>query len=456
MGNNVNRFFTHILKKIGSASSLRRQLLYGGIGNGLIQAGNKLVGLIFAVVLARTIGTQGYGTYAYAMAILTLLMIPGEFGTPNLLVREIAAGEARQEWSQIRGIIIRFLQIVFVVSILLATIAATSIYLLGANIPETLQNTLLLMLILLPVLTLSQTMLYAMRGFQHVVKSQAVGLLARPLLVLIVVALLFTFAPNLRSPQLVMVIQIAVGVLLGGYTIYLLYRYMPPPVRTVTATYKTRQWVGSAIPFILLSSAFLINSQADIIMLGMFQPVEDVGIYRVATQGAGLVAFGLQAVNSVVAPQFAKMYAKNEMALLQRLVTTSARIVLLIATPFALIFIFAGDTLITLIFGAEFAQAYAPLKVLTYGQFFNAAMGSVGFLLTMSGQEKVALKIMLITATLNVMLNLILIPQFGATGAAIATTITLMLWNIMLYFEVKNRIGILSTAFSFSKSEANR
>ncbi|MBF0445137.1 MAG: flippase [Magnetococcales bacterium] len=452
----MSKFFTTIREKIGSASSLRRQLLYGGIGNGLIQAGNRLVGLFFAVVLARTIGTEGYGTYAYAMAILTLLMIPGEFGTPNLLVREIAAGEARQEWSNIRGIIIRFLQIVFAVSIFLATIAATLIFVFGSNLPETLRNTLFLMLILLPIMTLSQTMLSAMRGFQHVVKSQAVGLLLRPLLVLIVVALLFALIPDMRSPQQVMIIQIFIGILLGGYTIYLLYRYMPPPIRTVAATYKTRQWIGSAIPFILLSSAFIINSQADILMLGMFQPVEDVGMYRVATQGASLVAFGLHAVNSVVAPQFAKMYAKNEIARLQRLVTTSARIVLLIATPFALVFIFAGEPLISLIFGAEFAPAYAPLKVLTYGQLFNTAMGSVGFLLTMSGHEKIALKTMLITATLNVILNFIFIPLYGTTGAAIATTITLIFWNIILYFEVKNRIGILSTAFSFLKSEATR
>ncbi|MBF0381984.1 MAG: flippase [Magnetococcales bacterium] len=450
MGNQINLIFSRIREKIGSADSLRRQLFYGGIGNGLIQAGNKLVALLFAVVLARTIGTEGYGTYAYAMAVLTLLMIPGEFGTPNLLVREIAAAQAHQDWSHIRGIIIRFMQIVFVVSILLATVAAL-ILTFATELPDSLSDTLFLMLILLPILTLSQTMLSAMRGFQHVVKSQFVGLLLRPLLVLIVVTLLFTIAPETRSPQQVMLIQIVVGVVLGGFTIYLLFRYMPAPIRTVTARYKTKQWVGSAIPFVLLSSAFLINCQADILMLGMFREVDEVGLYRVASQGAGLVAFGLQAVNSVVAPQFAKMYAKNEMALLQRLVTTSARIVLLVATPFSLIFIFAGEPLIALVFGAEFAPAYPPLTILTFGQFFNAAMGSVGFLLTMSGHEKVALKIMLITATLNVILNMILIPQFGTNGAAIATTVTLMLWNILLFFEVKNRIGILSTAFSFAK-----
>ncbi|MBF0194343.1 MAG: flippase [Magnetococcales bacterium] len=447
----MGNFFLSISEKIGSATSLRRQLFFGGIGNGIIQAANRVMELLFAVVLARTIGSEGYGTYVYAMAILTLLMIPGEFGTPNLLVREIAANEAHKKWSHIRGILIMFMKIVLLASIFLSTLAAISIFLFGDNIPETLRNTLFLMLILLPVLTLNQTMLSAMRGFQHVVKSQAVGLLLRPLLLLIVVAILFTIAPDMRSPQQVMIIQIAIGVLLGGYTIYLLISYMPTPIRNVSATYKTREWIGSAIPFILLSSTYLINCQADILMLGILKPVEDVGIYRVAVQGAGLVLFGLHAAKSIVAPQFAKMYAKNEIVQLQRLVTTSTRIVLLIATPFALLIIFAGEQLITMLFGAQFASAYAPLEILTYGQFFNVAMGSVGALLTMSGHEKVALKIMISTAILNIILNLLLIPQFGTSGAAIATTITLMIWNMMLYKEVKNRIGIQATAFIFFK-----
>jgi len=83
---------------------------------------------------------------------------------------------------------------------------------------------------------------------------------------------------------------------------------------------------------------------------------------------------------------------------------------------------------------------------LSVGQLINAATGSVGLLLIMTGYERDAAICVGISAVLNVVLNATLIPKWGLTGAAIATTSSMMVWNILLAIWVYRRLRIHSTA----------
>ncbi|MCK5230488.1 MAG: polysaccharide biosynthesis C-terminal domain-containing protein [Desulfobulbaceae bacterium] len=91
------------------------------------------------------------------------------------------------------------------------------------------------------------------------------------------------------------------------------------------------------------------------------------------------------------------------------------------------------------------------MAILAAGQLINAAMGSMGFLLNMTGYERDVARTLLMTAGLNILLNLALIPTFGMAGAASATAVSLTLWSILLYRIVKRRIGINSTAFAVNR-----
>jgi O-antigen/teichoic acid export membrane protein len=183
-------------------------------------------------------------------------------------------------------------------------------------------------------------------------------------------------------------------------------------------------------------------------MLGFFQSSADVGVYRVAVQGATLVAFGLQVANFLIAPQFARLYALGDKAVLQRLVTMSARIILFASLPVALALMFAGGTIAGWLFGPEFEKSHMPMAILAGGQLISSVMGSVALLLSMSGHERDVARIMVFSAGLNILLNIVLIPPFQLVGAASATTISLATWNILLYRVVKERMGIDSTALA--------
>ena len=435
----------------GSRDSLRGQLVRGGAGSALIQVVNRLLTLSLGIVLARGLGADGYGVYAYTFALLTLLLVFAELGMPTLLVREVAAGQARRDWSGLRGVLVRALQVVFVAAVTLSAMAALVLWQRGEGMPATLRETLSWGLVLLPIAALTRAITAALRGLQHVVKAQAVEMLVRPALVILGVGFFFMFAPNMRLPQYAMAIQAGGAAVVLGAAVWLLYRYLPRPVHAAEARYQTRQWLSSAMPLTLIGGANILNNQTDILMLGFFRTPGEVGMYRVAVQGAMLVAFGLLAANTVVAPQFARLHAQDDKVRLQRLVTASARAILLAALPVALTFIIAGGTIAGWVFGPEFTKSQAPLAILAVGQLVNAAMGSVGFLLNMTGHEKDVAMTLLVTAGLNIFLNLVLIPPYGMAGAASASAVSLALWNIMLWLAVKKRIGINSTAFTINR-----
>ena len=201
------------------------------------------------------------------------------------------------------------------------------------------------------------------------------------------------------------------------------------------------------MPLGFIAGMQLINTQADILMLGLFTDAEQVGIYRVAVQGAMLVSFGLEAVNMVVAPQFAHMYAHGRGEQMQRLALASARAGLAIALPAALVFVLFGTVLLKAVVGEGYATGATPLAILAVGQLVNAAMGPVGLLLNMTGHEHAVARGVALAAVVNVAANMLLIPHWGMNGAATATALTLVIWNGLLAWEVARRLKIRCTAF---------
>jgi len=97
------------------------------------------------------------------------------------------------------------------------------------------------------------------------------------------------------------------------------------------------------------------------------------------------------------------------------------------------------------LFGSAFQSAYAPVLVLSAGQVVNAASGSVGFLLGMTGEERAAARITVATGALNLLLNAAMIPLRGLLGAALATTASGVVWNVLLVRRVRVVLGIQPT-----------
>jgi len=194
----------------------------------------------------------------------------------------------------------------------------------------------------------------------------------------------------------------------------------------------------------------LINRWISIIILGLFVSNAQIGYFSVALQLALLAEFGLQVVNPVIAPQIARLHAIGDKRRLQKLATSSARIVLVFNIIITTGFILLGRQFIMLFYGASYSEAYSVLLILLIGQLVNSITGSVGYLLNMTGYEKKTSLARVTTTVINVILTLILAYRYGILGAAVASALSLVIWNLMLYVLVRKYLVINSMAFGRS------
>lgn len=432
----------------GTGVSFRQQLLRGSVGSIAVKVTGTAIGFALAVVLARLLGPEGYGTYAFVLALLSLLAIPAQAGLPQLMVRETAKTEAREQWGLMRGLWRWGNGFVALFSAVMIVVGALLLWFGEPWLSEARWQTFAVGLLLVPFLALGNVRGAILRGLRRTVIGQLPETVLRPALLLVLVLLLpWLWTDFVLSATSVMALHAvaALGVFVIGT--FLLLRARPQQVASdPVPEYESAYWRNAAFPLALLAGLQLINQQTDILLLGIIQTDGDVGVYRVVFQVATLVIFGLQALNQVLQPYYARMYAQGEMARLQRLVTYSARVILLIAIPPVIVMIAFGAPLLEWVFGAEYRAGATALAILAAGQLVNAGMGSVGMLLNMTGHERDTVKGIGIAALCNVVLNLILIHPFGIEGAAAATALTLVIWNLILRAFVKRRLGIETMA----------
>ncbi len=426
---------------------LGAKLVKGVVGIAGVRMFHAAVGFVTTMILARMLAPGGYGIYAYSMALVAILTIPSELGIPGLAVREVAVSNVRKDWSHMRGFILRAHQAIAIIAVFLMTAGFVTLFTWGSQLDPVKRNCMALALILIPLVSFSALRTAMLRGLRKVLLGEVPEEVVRPLVFLALILLIMLVGRTLISPVSVMVMQIAATFAAFAGGLWLFLKNRPAELPGKEARFQTALWLKSSIPFGLTAGLALINGRTDILMLGFFREDSDVGIYRVATQSAALVVFGLRVINSIQGPHIAHIYAQGDMKLLQKLVTRSSRAIMAATLPVVLVIFLFGEFLIRIIFGAEYLGAYVPLVILCVGQLVNAATGSVASLLNMTGNERDTTRSAFIGAITNVVLNVTLTPIWGMTGAAVATASTLIVWKVHMWYKVRQRIGIETSPF---------
>ncbi|TVM04151.1 MAG: flippase [Candidatus Brocadia sp. WS118] len=413
----------------------------GSFGLKIASAG---LSFIVGLLLARLLGSTGYGTYAYAMNWVGLLAVPGTLGLDRLLVREVAAYETNAEWRLLRGLLRWANQAVLIVSSGLALLAAFIGWILVSHKDSLVQIPFLIALTSLPLVTLIRLRQSVLRGLNRVIAGQVPEMLIQPVIFIFFIGAAYMLLGKRLTAPWTLGMNLAATAVAFGVGTRVLLKTLPLPVQETFPSYKIREWIRSALPLMFIAGMKIINAKTDIIMLGAIKGPQEAGIYSVANRGAELISFILIAINTALAPTVVNLFAAGEIKKLQKIITKSTRIILIFSLPIGLILIVFGHWFL-LLFGESFTQGRTTLSILSAGQLVNATMGSVGLLLVMTGHERSVAIGVGISAALNVILNALLIPQWGTAGAAIATASSMIAWNILLAIWVYKKLGVHST-----------
>lgn len=431
------------LAAMGQGEGIRAQLLRGGAGVGVLRLLSLPLALLATILLARGLGPEDFGQYSFVVAVILAISIPLAPALLQLTTRETAAFHQAGQIGLILQLVKWANRRVMVGSVLLITaLGGVSISLAEWRVDDR-WTLLLLILMVLPFLGLNAVRLGVLTGLRRVVAGQFPELFLRPVVLLIIVVALYI------SEGLNPLTAIAAYILAAGAAfivgIALLKRAFPKSniPKTQFDSMQRKNLDKAWIPFTLLVAANTLNAQIGILMLGWLSSNEQVAAMQIAAQGSMLVALSLTVVNQVIGPHITQAYRAGERRKMRVISRQSVRLAILCAVPMAIPLLFWGDVIIEIIFGGEYVElAVLPLAIMVTGQLVNVAFGSVGTLLTMCGYERDTLTGQIVALVISVLAAMLLAPEWGATGAALAVAIGIISWNLVLAFLVVRRLEI--------------
>lgn len=395
----------------------------------------RVLGIFLAfvatIVFARLLGPEEYGRYALVFSWATVATVLASLGLPDYLVREAAreqgprAGAGLLRWADPR--------------LLVAGVAAGLLLLaLGtALVPGTGMIPLLLAAPLPLLGSLAAVRQSVLRARRRIAASLWPLLLVTPagsIAGLYVAALWLGW-----SASALMAASLATSLLV----LALASAQVGAPSPRHQAE---RRSLRVALPFALIAVLFMINGRADQLMVGALLGAADAGVYTVAMRSADFVSFPLLVANTIIAPILAAAHQNGELVAMQRLLRISSRLTLLVAMPITLVAILFGSELLGWVFGGSFSAGAPVLAILAGAQVLNVAFGSVGLVLNMCNLEWLATLGVGLAAMLNIALNIALIPRLGIEGAALASLISLLFWNALLWRWVRRRLHVTASA----------
>ena len=414
----------------------------GGMASGAVAS------FVVQIILARALQPTRYGVYAYLLAWVNVAVLLGKLEFDTAALRFVASYDGQRQDGLLRGFWQYGWRVITRTATGVALVAGVAAWLLRRHLHPGIEGAIWAACILVPINALLVFTGSTLQGFRRVPQAQLPQLLLRPVLFGVGIVLLAAgLGVQVEAGQAVALNAAATAVALG-VSLFLLNRAAPERVHVAAPEFETRKWMGAIRSFLLISAAQLVLSQqSDILVVGTLLSPRDAGLYSAASQLSSLTMLGAQAVVFVVLPFVSDLYARGRRAELQRLVVRTVQGCAALSAPVVLLLCLAGPVVLRS-YGPAFADAYPTLVVLTSGQFVGATLGIIsGFLLTMTGHERAASRMVVGAALLNLTLSFALTPLFGAVGAAVATVLAGLTRVGLLQWYAGRHVGVTARPY---------
>lgn len=388
-----------------------------------------------AILIARELGTEGYGVYGFVTALSAMLAVFCTFGSDQMIVREIAKKE-ENECGMVLATAVSSTSFLSCMAILLVIVVCLFLFAFTSDVvwAYTAAAT--------PLQVVRKVFVGIGRGYGRVVQARFSEAIVQPAVALVLVFVLeLTNSLNLNFAILSIIISYAFSVIYSGY-------YIRDKRKKLVSKFSSKQlrlWSLASIPFLGMAFSNTLIVYADRIMLGLLHSYSEAGMYLVATRNASLLMVCFGCIQFVIGSKIVKVHRESKEKL-QNMASLHVYLLVALGTfGFACLF-FISDFLITL-FGEEFLSSKSAFLVLIVSYFLLFLGGAPTQYLFMMGESKSALRIIVLSMVVNILLNLILIPEYGGYGASIATGVSLLVKTIFGSFTLFKKAGIHSSIF---------
>ena len=427
---------------------MSKQIVKSSAGVLAAKAVQAVFGVAVVAILGREIGVAGVGTYAFSLAIAHVLAIPLKNGVSDMLVRELATNLSNGKIGIVRGIHVWMAALLLLSSALALTVW---LFFYPANQSSiSLQDSGIWGVLIAPILAGIGMFASAIRCLGLPLMAIIPDSILRPASMLLFLGICI-FMPTVDlTPTSALFLQLCACLLSLLLTLALLFWTITKNGIPIFGPIEIHwmQLFKTSIPFAALGGLQNIHRQIAIIMIGVLMDESAAGILRIAVQAAMLLLFSIQAIDYVLAPKFVDRKPKNGEHSAGNLVGLSILLSVLVAVPILLTYALIGRQIIAIGFGPDFASAYLPLLILSVANLVSLLNGSIVPMLKMSGYELPLMRYLALSLSLSILLNLLLIPLYGPSGAAVASLISTLFLTVSLRFLGKKLLANGPTQFS--------
>ena len=424
------------------------RLARGGLLVVAIRAAGIALTLASQVVLARVMGTDGYGAYAYLFSLLSLFVIPAKLGSDIAGVRFVSEYRVGDE-RHLLAPYVRWTVRSILAASAVAAVAWVVVLLAGALRPEGVSTAAqLLAVAAVPFFALVRFAEGALRGDERYTIAFAPFAVGLPALLIAAAVGLDAATDGRPSVAAVLAAQLAAFAVIAavqGVALARLARSQGGAAAGAVDRPRRRAWLRSTVLLGLYSAFTLVLGQLDVVTVGALVDTRRAGQYAAAWRIASLISGFLIALNLVLAPTVARLWVARDLARMQRLLDVGVAGVVAASMAASGVIVVLREPLLRA-FGEGFTPAAGVLVVLCVAQVANAVGGPVGLLLNMTGHERDSTWVLGVTAALNLAVNIVLVLRYGMIGAAWGTAACTVVWNAGLAWFVRRRLGLVPLA----------
>jgi len=454
----------------GQRTAVRRQIR----GSSLLLFGKFIsigVNFVIQVLIVRYLSKSEYGAFAYALSIVSLGETIVTLGLDRAITRFVPIYHERGDYPKMLGTLVMVLSTILSLGLALvltvigvqaiadnmlaATQSSGGVGMVSVYFSTLLAEPLVhdyhlvsLLLAILIILSPLQALDNIFNGMFAVFSRPSAIFFQKyilgPALRVITVALLILGQSNTVFLAVGYTLSGLVGILIFGFVLYRVMRtqriFQLVPLRSIQI--PAREVLAFTVPLLASDLVYVVMNAVDAVLLGQFHGTESVAALRAVQPTARFNQVILTSFALLFTPAAARMFARGDGERINELYWKNAVWIAVLSFPiFALTFSLA-QPLTLLLYEERYAQSAIIMALLSFGYYFNSATGQNGLTLKVMGRLRYIVTVDIFAAVLNLGVNLWTIPRYGALGAAVGTTVTLVIFNVLKQVGLMRGTGV--------------
>ena len=413
------------LRILRKGTSLTLVVLVSGAG----------ISMLAHLFIARVIGQAEYGVYALMLSWTGVLAVVAQMGQDASVVRFLPTYVAYGQWGEARGLRRAIGTWVFLAAVAIGVLGCAWVYASRSAHSAGWSATFYIGFATLPLTTLLDQSSAFLRALKHAAASTVYSSVVRKLALIVVLGVAVLAGARADAPLAALATALAMPVALAASAWHLRHKW-PAEAKLTIPSYTVRPWLLMGGKMGTMSIVIVAGRWLDVLILGAMVQPSALGAYYAAVQIAALAWYGANAANVILGPMLAERYDAKDHAGLEAVAQRAAWYAFLVALACVVLFALVGRWALGL-FGSGFEAAYLPMLILLLAYCIAGALGDAPLVLSMTRYQLAGSLFSAAGVAANCIVAILLIPRFGAVGAAFGALSSQCVWRALsLWFAI--------------------